>query len=1077
MAEKVKKEDKDIPPAPELPGHVGRVTWIYNERVLDTLIDHKTPGKVLAGAGAVKVMDLKDGFDAKTLKAKAKDLANANMDKATKSDDAVIPEHLWNKKMTEELSQKWSDQPKPPLDVLSQAAFKSARTSQNASIYSEKRAQMPEKLSRMASELVLKQTTAAGGPGIKGSLSSFGGGLLIPPYLDPSIKALVKKKLSIVMNKGYIKLVDMKFVEAMMFMFHILKGEMGVRIVYNGTKSGLNNALLRKHYGVGLSQLLASASDEPDWSCLNLPGMESYDPTEPWISKFQSDGLYTAEITQYMDDIQITDPTADLAWKYSSTMAKGLCWLGLQDSARKQRSPHQEPGAWAGTLPHPEFLDTPPGYKGMGHSPLSTRQVHSTQRRTLTWVSMVSQSKADVIALMELSFADDPPRIPARACNKEACYVIGDTSGSGFGVAANLVESLKHKVGSRTIPRGLEVFMFTDNFVAESTMYKGPSFSESLHNMILELRKMAMNDNIIIHFVWISGDQMIWQGTDGMSRGDFTSGVMAGEAFLKFIPLHLSGFDPHPLLEGIIKGWIPNKRGQSRWKITSPNDWFHMVFTNPGGGGYIAKIALEQLCKVQHVFPTHDMEGPHAWLSANVQCVGIMCYGAWHPECFSQVSGDQFHILLSRDLDNCLVDNKLMENDDTQRFKNPRNRDNLMTPFQYKKWATPPTIYQEWSTVAKKHHKLARYSDFQVHLGTTFLCLPLQGPLLQEDCWGMKVGCAVLLRSLNKGRDVPCVQLEMVRKCRSAFTNYIHTCSEGVETRLTLQGRGCGFVSTSVANSLWFNQFNTRCHRQMGDVWLLDAPVTLEIMDAALDYMEERWKVMEGFIIREMFDFTPCVVMLLSGFNSGLQGEEICRISLSGIRKYWDQSTKMDKEDNTRCTRRNILKWFKRMKDYGEMENIIAGPLFMNEEQNWRATIANLDWPFHDILNVVQRHHTLLIGSRVLVKDVYSTNRHFRRGATSTTQNARLDADTISANNHWRTQTSCSGSRPNSMLNYYSTAKTLGGWWTTSSSTRHQERPIVYVQSPTAVTLPCHSWNWMRILAAIQQDQLEVKEG
>eukprot|EP00536_Pseudo-nitzschia_multiseries_P015069 jgi/Psemu1/41166/gm1.41166_g len=64
-----------------------------------------------------------------------------------------------------------------------------------------------------------------------------------PPYLDSCTKALVKEKLSVVINKGCIELVDIKFVEAMMFMFHVPKGETDVRIVYNGTESGLNDAL------------------------------------------------------------------------------------------------------------------------------------------------------------------------------------------------------------------------------------------------------------------------------------------------------------------------------------------------------------------------------------------------------------------------------------------------------------------------------------------------------------------------------------------------------------------------------------------------------------------------------------------------------------------------------------------------------------------------------------------------------------------------------------------------------------------------------------------------------------------
>jgi len=38
---------------------------------------------------------------------------------------------------------------------------------------------------------------------------------------------------------------------------------------------------------------------------------------------------------------------------------------------------------------------------------------------------------------------------------------------------------------------------------------------------------------------------MIAQGTDGISRGDHLQGVMAGQRFNKFIPLHLDAISPN----------------------------------------------------------------------------------------------------------------------------------------------------------------------------------------------------------------------------------------------------------------------------------------------------------------------------------------------------------------------------------------------------------------------------------------------------------------------------------------------------------------------------------------------------
>ena len=45
---------------------------------------------------------------------------------------------------------------------------------------------------------------------------------------------------------------------------------------------------------------------------LNLPGMDNYDPTLPWVFKYQKDGSIVANIFIYFDDSR---PLADTAWE------------------------------------------------------------------------------------------------------------------------------------------------------------------------------------------------------------------------------------------------------------------------------------------------------------------------------------------------------------------------------------------------------------------------------------------------------------------------------------------------------------------------------------------------------------------------------------------------------------------------------------------------------------------------------------------------------------------------------------------------------------------------------------------
>jgi hypothetical protein len=135
--------------------------------------------------------------------------------------------------------------------------------------------------------------------------------------------------------------------------------------------------------------------------------------------------------------------------------------------------------------------------------------------------------------------------------------------------------------------------------------------------MVLELRKMKMSGQFIIHFIWISGKRMISQGSDGLSRGDFSSGVMSGQHFLKHLPLDESAFDRQKELKNKLMACLPG----NDWKVASTEDWFYQVFQEPEASWVwapppaLAKIAVEQMCEVKHIFPNskHVFLCPALW--------------------------------------------------------------------------------------------------------------------------------------------------------------------------------------------------------------------------------------------------------------------------------------------------------------------------------------------------------------------------------------------------------------------------------------------------------------------------------
>ena len=80
----------------------------------------------------------------------------------------------------------------------------------------------------------------------------------------------------------------------------------------------------------------------------NLPGSEEYDSSLPWVMKVRKDGSPASSLAGYVNDFRVVARDECAGWECSSSLAKGLCWLGIQDTARKRQRPRMCPGAWAG---------------------------------------------------------------------------------------------------------------------------------------------------------------------------------------------------------------------------------------------------------------------------------------------------------------------------------------------------------------------------------------------------------------------------------------------------------------------------------------------------------------------------------------------------------------------------------------------------------------------------------------------------------------------------------------------------------------------------------------------------------
>ena len=84
---------------------------------------------------------------------------------------------------------------------------------------------------------------------------------------------------------------------------------------------------------------------------LNLPGMESYDPTSPHVFKWNSSVERIAgEVVTFIDDMRACGFSKENTWQIIRRLTSVLQHLGIQDAPRKRRPSCQSPGGWIGCI-------------------------------------------------------------------------------------------------------------------------------------------------------------------------------------------------------------------------------------------------------------------------------------------------------------------------------------------------------------------------------------------------------------------------------------------------------------------------------------------------------------------------------------------------------------------------------------------------------------------------------------------------------------------------------------------------------------------------------------------------------
>jgi hypothetical protein len=132
----------------------------------------------------------------------------------------------------------------------------------------------------------------------------------------------------------------------------------------------------------------------------------------------------------------------------------------------------------------------------------------------------------------------------------------------------NLAEGVWEAAGKGKL-RGAEVFIFTDNLVAEPVFYRGSSKEQTLYELVFDLKKLSLDKGFLLHIVHVAGTRMIQQGTIGLLRGELHLGGLLGK-MENVVPLHLDPMTRSAALGSWLESWlgeIPD--------VCTPKDWFY----------------------------------------------------------------------------------------------------------------------------------------------------------------------------------------------------------------------------------------------------------------------------------------------------------------------------------------------------------------------------------------------------------------------------------------------------------------------------------------------------------------------
>jgi hypothetical protein len=321
-----------------------------------------------------------------------------------------------------------------------------------------------------------------------------------------------------------------------------------------------------------------------------------------------------------------------------------------------------------------------------------------------------------------------------------------------------------------------------------------------------------------------------------------------------------------------------------------------------------------------------------------------------------------------------------------------------------------------------------------------------RGPFPLADTWGMRAACASLVRSLDPGINAATIQHGTMRKMRSHYSNYMHTTPGALgAASLAAEKKSTQRFTTSMTYGLWYSRWDEGCHTRMGDVWLPDRAMTIDVLLKLQELWEDDYNS-PNKTEQEKLQVALVAMAAICGFSGALRGDEIPKADLGKIREFLMESLQNPRKPHVTMVLHGRFKGFKIDRDYllplapetkSGLKNrvwlcrvvlgyqklgVTEGPVFRLEgEQLTKARVRDLDAMLHEALERLQQKWPNLIPASVNIKD-FSFDRSFRRGATAEAQNQHIPEEVINANNRWRASEGAKGgkvAKGGNMMQYY----------------------------------------------------------